>query len=189
MFTGRKIVLQKPTKEDASYFQRCFMDKKFRHWYDSYLSVSLDMIEEEISKMKDVTDPSADRVDFLVRNKRNGEAIGIASIKDIDRQNGHAEIALGIADEKNRLAGFGVDLMIVLAEVVFYHYGFEKCYCKVNDNNRLGLRSALSFGFTAEGKLRRHTFIDGTYIDQWILGMTREEYEALPIVPKWKSRG
>ncbi len=76
------------------------MNKEFRHWYDSYMSVSLDMIEDEISKMKDVTDPSAERVDFVVKNKRNGEAIGIASIKDIDRQNGHAEIALGIADEK-----------------------------------------------------------------------------------------
>lgn len=188
MFTGRKVILQKPTKEDAYYFQKWFMNKEFRHWYDSYMSVSLDMIEDEISKMKDVTDPSAEQVDFVVKNKRTGEPIGIASIKNIDRQNGHAEIALGIGDEENRLAGFGVDLMIVLADVVFYHFGFEKCYSKINDNNRLGLKSALSFGFTAEGKLRKHTFIDGQYVDQWILGMTREEYESLAIVPKWKSR-
>ena len=78
--------------------------------------------------------------------------------------------------------------MIVLADILFYHFGFEKCYTKVNDNNRLGLKSAMSFGFTAEGKLRKHTFIDGQYIDQWILGMTREEYEGLAIVPKWKAR-
>ena len=166
MFTGRKIILEKPTKADAFYFQKWFMNKEFRHWYDSYMSVSLDMIEAEIAQVKDVTDPSAERIDFAVKNKRNGETIGIASIKDIDRQNGHAEIALGIGDEENRLAGFGLDLMIVLADVVF----------------------ALSFGFTAEGKLRKHTFIDGQYIDQWILGMTREEYEGLSIVPKWKAR-
>ncbi|MBO4948553.1 MAG: GNAT family N-acetyltransferase [Peptococcaceae bacterium] len=188
MFTGRKIVLQKPTKEDAPYFQKWFMNKEFRHWYDSYMNVSLDMIEEDIAKMKDATDPAADRIDFAVKNKRNGETIGIASIKDIDRQNGHAEIVLGIGDEENRLAGFGVDLMIVLADVLFHHFGFEKCYCKINDNNRLGLKSALSFGFTAEGKLRKHTFIDGQYVDQWILGITREEYENLSIVPRWKAR-
>ena len=145
--------------------------------------------QEEIDKMKDATDPGADRIDFAVKNKRTGETIGIASIKDIDRQNGHAEIVLGIGDEENRLAGFGVDLMIVLADVVFHHFGFEKCYSKINDDNRLGLKSALSFGFTAEGKLRKHTFIDGKYVDQWILGMTREEYENLSIVPRWKSRG
>ena len=56
MFTGRKIILQKPTKEDAYYFQKWFMNKEFRHWYDSYMSVSLDMIEDEISKMKDIVE-------------------------------------------------------------------------------------------------------------------------------------
>lgn len=188
MFEGKKIVLTKPVMEDAAYFQKWFMNKEFRHYYDSYMSVSLDMIEEEIKKEKDVTDPGAEKVDFTVKNKRNSEVIGIASIKDIDRQNGHAEIALGIGDEENRLAGFGVDLMIVLLDIVFYHFGFEKCYTKINDNNALGLKSALNFGFTAEGKLKNHTFIDGTYVDQWILAINKDEYEALSIVPKWKAR-
>lgn len=188
MFTGRKIVLEKPTKEDAFYFQKWFMDKEFRHYYDSYMSVSLDMINDEIAGGKDITDPSADRVNFTVKNKRNGETIGIACIKDIDRQNGHAEIALGIGEEKNRLAGFGVDLMIVLLDIVFYDFGFEKCYTKINDNNALGLKSAFSFGFQAEGKLKNHTFIDGRYVDQWIMAINKKEYEALSIVPKWKAR-
>lgn len=188
MFTGKKVTLQKPTKEDAQYLQQCFMDKEFRHWYDSYMSVSLDMIEDEIEKMRDVTDPSAERVDFIVKNKRTGESIGVASIKDIDRQNGHAEVALGISDAQNRLSGYGIDLMIVLADIVFYQYGFEKCYTKVNEDNSLGLKTALRFGFTAEGKLRKHTFIEGKYVDQFILGMTKDEYEALSFVPKWKSR-
>lgn len=188
MFTGRKIVLTQPTEQDAEILQKWYLNKDFRHWYDSYVSVSLDMITDDIKKGKSITDPGAKRVDFIVRNKRNNEAIGVASIKEIDRQNGHAEIALGIADEDKRLAGFGVDLMIVLLDIVFYEFGFEKCYTKVNDDNDLGLRSALSFGFIGEGKLRRHIFVDGKYIDQWILGMLREEYEKVAIVPKWKSR-
>ena len=102
MFTGRKVLLEKPTEQDAAIFQKWFMDKEFRHWYDSYFSVSLDMIVDEINKAKDITDPSATRVDFIVKNKRNGNPIGIASIKEIDRQNGHAEIALGIADQIGR---------------------------------------------------------------------------------------
>ena len=72
MFEGRKIVLTKPVMEDAAYFQKWFMNKEFRHWYDSYMNVSLDMIEEEIDKMKDATDPGADRIDFAVKNKRTG---------------------------------------------------------------------------------------------------------------------
>lgn len=188
MYTGRKILLEQPTVEDAAVLQQWYLDKEFRHWYDSYVSVSLDMIAEDIQNSKPITDPSATRVDFVVRNKRDNEPIGVASIKEIDRQNGHAEIALGIADQDKRLAGFGVDLMIVLLDIVFYEFGFEKCYTKVNDDNDLGLRSALSFGFIGEGKLRKHIFIDGQYIDQWILGILKSEYEQLDIVPRWKSR-
>lgn len=188
MFTGRKIILEQPAEKDAAVLQKWYLNKEFRYWYDSYVSVSLDMITEDIKNGKAITDPSATRVDFIVCNKRNNEPIGIASIKEIDRQNGHAEIALGIADESKRLAGFGVDLMIVLLDIVFYEFGFEKCYTKVNDDNDLGLRSALSFGFIGEGKLRNHIFRDGKYIDQWILGMLKSEYEKIAIVPKWKRR-
>ena len=188
MYTGRKILLEQPTEKDAAILQKWYLNKEFRHWYDSYVNVSLEAIEDEIRSGKSITDPSATRADFIVRNKRNNEPIGVASIKDIDRQNGHAEIALGIADEDKRLAGFGVDLMIVLCDIVFYDFGFEKCYTKINDDNDLGLRSALSFGFSGEGKLRRHIFADGQYVDQWILGMLKDEYEKLDIVPRWKSR-
>ena len=40
MFEGKKIVLTKPVMEDAAYFQKWFMNKEFRHYYDSYMSVS-----------------------------------------------------------------------------------------------------------------------------------------------------
>lgn len=188
MFEGRKVILAEPQEQDAQVLQKWYLDKEFRYWYDSYVSNSLEMILDDIKQSDTITTPNAKKVDFIVRNKRDNEPIGVASIKDIDRQNGHAEIALGIADSDKRLAGFGVDLMIVLLDIVFYDFGFEKCYTKVNDNNALGLKSALSFGFVGEGKLRKHIFVEGEYVDQWILGITKEEYEALSIVPKWKAR-
>jgi RimJ/RimL family protein N-acetyltransferase len=52
----------------------------------------------------------------------------------------------------------------------------------------LGLNSAISFGFITEGKMRKQVFLEGRYVDIWILGLLKEEYEALPIVPKWKKK-
>ena len=73
MYTGRKIILEQPTEADAAILQKWYLNKAFRHWYDSYVSVSLDMIQEEIRSGRSITDPSATRVDFIVRNKRNNE--------------------------------------------------------------------------------------------------------------------
>lgn len=188
MFSGKKVILEKPQIKDADIMQKWYLDKDFRQLYDGYRGNTLDMITSEIKSGRDITDPQASRINFIVRSKRTGQPIGVAAIMDIDRQNGHAALALGIADSENRLVGFGVDLLIVLCDIVFYEFGFTRCYMRVNDNNPLGLRSALSFGFQQEGRLRRHIFIGGQYIDQWIVGLLKEEYESLSIVERWKAR-
>jgi RimJ/RimL family protein N-acetyltransferase len=180
--------MRQPQEKDAPILQKWYMDKEFRQLYDAYSSISLDSILQEIREESTLDDPKATKVNFIVLRKQDELPIGVASIRNINRQNGNAEIVLGIGEKDRRLAGYGIDMMIVLLDIVFYQLGFEKCYLKVHDNNELGLNSALNFGFKAEGRLRKHSFIEGKYIDLWILAILKEEYEDLPIVPKWKAR-
>ncbi|NLT96169.1 MAG: GNAT family N-acetyltransferase [Clostridia bacterium] len=188
MWKGRKIVMRQPQIKDAAILQKWYMDKEFRQMYDAYSSISLYNILQEIRESGTFDDPNVTRVNFIVTQKRDDLPIGVASIRNINRQNGNAEIVFGIGEKDKRLAGYGVDMMIVLLDIIFYHLDFEKCYLLVHDNNELGLNSAVNFGFKAEGRLRKHSFIEGKYVDLWILGLLKEEYEELPIVPKWKAR-
>lgn len=189
MFSGNKIILSKPQVKDADVLQKWYLDKDFRRLYNGYSGNSLDMVMNEIKNGSDISDPNATRLNFFVSKKRSGEAIGVAAIMDIDRQNGHACIALGIPDEANRLSWYGIDLMIVLCDIVFYTFGFNRVYMRIADNNQMGLRTATNFGFKAEGKLRSHIFADDEYVDQWVVGLLRDEYEKIPIVSRWKARG
>lgn len=189
MYKGRKIIMDYPQVKDAPILQKWYMDKEFRQLYDAYTSISLDSILQEIREGSTLDDPKATRVNFIVSQKRDGLPIGVASIRNINRQNGNAEIVLGIGEKEKRLAGYGIDMMIVLLDIVFYKLGFEKCYLRAHDNNKLGLNSAMNFGFKGEGCLRKHTFQEGKYVDLWILAILKEEYEELSIVPKWKGRG
>lgn len=188
MFSGRKVILEKPQIKDADVLQRWYLDKEFRLLYDGYRGNSLDMIMAEIKDGQDILDPQATRLNFIVRAKHTGNPLGVAAIMDIDRQNGHVSVAPGIADESRRLMGFGFDLMVVLCDIVFHEFDFHRCYMRINDHNQLGLRSALSFGFKAEGQLRDHIFSGGRYYDQWIMGLLKEEYEKNSVVSRWKAR-
>ncbi len=188
MWKGRKIIMRPPEEKDASILQKWFLDKEFRQHYDAYSSVSLEVIIDNIRSKGTLDNPKAESIDFIVLRKADSEPIGVACIRNIDRQNGNAEIVLGIGEKDKRLAGYGIDMMIVLLDLVFYKLGFEKCYLHVHDNNKLGLKSALNFGFKGEGRLRNHSFMEGKYVDLWILGLLKNEYEELPIVPKWKAR-
>lgn len=189
MFSGKKVVLTKPQIQDADVLQQWYLNKEFRQLYDGYTGNSLEMIMEEIRNGSDISDPHAERVNFLVSTKHKNTPIGVASISNIDRQNGHARISLGIADTSRRLGWYGIDLMIVLCDIVFYQFGFNRCYMRINDNNQLAVRTATNFGFRVEGQLRSHVFTGGEYVDQWVLGLLKDEYEKISIVSLWKARG
>lgn len=189
MWKGRKIILRQLTADDAQTVQKWYVDKEFRMAYNEYDSVEIDAIRREIlQSTADISDPKCDKMIFLVLRKTDQRPIGLACLRQIDRRNGNAEIVLGIGEKDMRLAGYGVDILIVLLDIVYYELGLEKAYLRIYDNHDLGLRSALSFGFITEGKMRKQVFLEGKYVDLWILGLLKEEYEALPIIPKWKKK-
>ena len=186
---GRKIIFRPLEAGDAETLQKWYVDRNFRLGYNEYASVELESIKQEIAvSCGNIKDPRVDKVIYMVQRKYDGRPIGLAGLRNIDRRNGNAEIILGIGEKELRLAGYGVDILILLLDLVYYQLGLEKAYYSINDNNGLGLRSALSFGFISEGKMRKQVFVEGNYVDLWVLGLLQEEYEALPIVPKWKKR-
>lgn len=188
MWNGRKIRLRLLTAADAETLQKWYVDKEFRMAYDEYASVELGAIQAEInSTAKDIHDPRIEKVVYMVERRVDQKPIGLACLRQIDRRNGNAEVVLGIGEKDMRLAGYGVDILIVLLDIVFYELGLEKAYVKAYDHD-LGLKSALSFGFITEGKMRKQIFLEGKYVDLWIFGLLKEEYETLPIVPKWKKK-
>lgn len=189
MLKGRKIIFRPLEPGDAETLQKWYVDRNFRLGYNEYASVELESIKQEIAvSCGNIKDPRVDKVIYMVQRKYDGRPIGLAGLRNIDRRNGNAEIILGIGEKELRLAGYGVDILILLLDLVYYQLGLEKAYYSINDNNGLGLRSALSFGFISEGKMRKQVFVEGNYVDLWVLGLLQEEYEALPIVPKWKKR-
>ncbi len=189
MWKGRKIILRRLTATDAETVQKWYVDREFRMAYNEYTSVELDSIREEIKKAdQEISDPRTTKVVYMVVRKADKQPIGLACLRKIDRQNGNAEVVLGIGEKDMRLAGYGVDMLIVLLDILFYELGLEKSYLRIYDNHDLGLNSALNFGFVIEGRMRKQAFLEGKYVDVLILGLLKNEYEALSIVPKWKSK-
>jgi RimJ/RimL family protein N-acetyltransferase len=189
MWNGIKIRLRQLTASDAEILQKWYVDKEFRMGYDEYNSVDLEAIRTEISLAnKDIKDPKTQKVVYMVVRKADQRPIGLACLRRIDRRNGNSEVVLGIGEKDMRLAGYGVDILIVLLDILYYELGLEKAYLRIYDYHELGLNSAISFGFITEGKMRKQVFLEGRYVDIWILGLLKEEYEALPIVPKWKKK-
>ena len=190
MLQGKKVSLRTLEAKDAEILQKWYMDKDFRLAYDAYESIELDSIREEIARSRGgIYDPRLTKLTFMVLRERDHAPIGVCCLRNIDRLNGNAELLLGIGEKDMRLAGFGLDLLIVLLDFAYDGLDLQKTYMRVPENQPYALQSALKFGYKPEGHLRNQAFIDGKYINVFFLGMLKAEYEKLSIVPKWKKRG
>ena len=94
---------------------------------------------------------------------------------------------MGIGEKDMRLAGFGVDLLIVLLDLAYYDLGLQKTYMKILESQPYGLQNAVKFGYKAEGHLRNQAFIEGKYVNVFFMGMLKSDYEKLSIVRRWKK--
>ena len=189
MLKGKKVSLRTLIEKDAEVLQKWYMDKDFRQAYDAYESIAMDAILEDIAKSSGgIYDPRLTKLTFMVLRERDQTPIGVCCLRNIDRLNGNAEVLLGIGEKDMRLAGFGIDLLIVLLDFAYYGLGMQKTYIQILENQPYGLQNAIKFGYKPEGHLRNHAFIDGRYMNVFFLGMLKSDYEKLSIVPKWKKR-
>lgn len=61
---------------------------------------------------------------------------------------------------------------------------FQKCEARVYDYNSASISLQRKLGFVQEGRLRRHLFPAGGHHDEFVFGMTAEEFHEL--YPKLK---
>ena len=189
MLKGKKVRLRALEAGDAAVMQKWYMDRDFHQAYDAYESNDLESILEEIAQSQEgIYDPRLTKLTFMVLRERDQKPIGLCCLRNIDRRNGNAELLLGIGEKDMRLAGFGLDLLIVLLDFAYYELGLQKTYMRILESQSYGLQNALKFGYKPEGHLRNQTFVDGDYMNVFFLGMLKADYEKLSIVPKWKSR-
>ncbi len=104
-----------------------------------------------------------------------GEAVGTINTHHCDSRYGTFEYGLAIAREHWNHGYASQAVRLVLA----YYFGelrYQKCTVHVYDFNPASLHLHEKLGFTQEGRLRRMIYTEGMYHDEFVLGMTAEEF-------------
>jgi RimJ/RimL family protein N-acetyltransferase len=69
--------------------------------------------------------------------------------------------------------------VLLVLRFMFDERRFQKCEARVYDYNSASISLHRKLGFVEEGRLRRHLFLAGEYRDEFIFGMTVEEFHQL----------
>jgi UDP-4-amino-4,6-dideoxy-N-acetyl-beta-L-altrosamine N-acetyltransferase len=107
------------------------------------------------------------------------EPVGFAQLSRIDRKNRNAEWGVYIGDNKMRGKGIGSLAVIGLMRYAFEELMLQRIHTKVLGNNLSAIKLYEKLGFKEEGRLRKDLLREGEYIDVVIMGLLKEEWDAI----------
>jgi RimJ/RimL family protein N-acetyltransferase len=120
------------------------------------------------------------QIRLLIEGKERGQHFGTADIFDIRMSDGVAELAVMIGEVKAWGRGYGPEAAAGLLEIAFSRLGLRKILVRVMAYNQGAIAAYQDQGFVVEGTLRQQVLWDGSYHDQVLLGILREEFETSP---------
>ncbi len=116
-------------------------------------------------------------VPFSVVDLADGTLLGFASLWGIDNHNRLAHLGLGLRPSA-RGKGHGADVVSVLCHYGFVVRGLRRLQVETLEDNAAMLRAAERNGFVREGVLRSSAWVMGDFLDEVLLGLLVDEWQA-----------
>ncbi|OLB38342.1 MAG: hypothetical protein AUI01_06415 [Ktedonobacter sp. 13_2_20CM_2_56_8] len=108
----------------------------------------------------------------------DGKYIGMCGLFHFDEAAHTCEMGIGIGDKAYWGHGYGRDAVRVLLDYAFRQRNLHKVWLRVNANNERAIRSYRACGFVEEGRLRKHVWSNGQYVDSVYMGILSDEWAA-----------
>lgn len=174
MLISKRLILRPIEKEDL---------EEIRNWKnDPEIKRSLGGFSFGFSK-KDIVDwykgNKKNDYRWSITIKKTKRLIGFTGIYNIDNVNRNAEFGILIGDKKSYGKNYASEVTNTVLEYCFNELNLNKVYLEVLADNIPAIKVYKKNNFRIEGKLRKHIYRDGKYIDYYIMGILIHEYKKI----------
>lgn len=108
----------------------------------------------------------------------NGQLVAMGGLTDLHEKNQNAELYV-VVDPMRTGMGYGSEALKLILRHGFERLGLEKIYLYTRPGNEGARRLYERYGFTWEGTLRRHVWVQGELEDRIMHSILRPEWERL----------
>lgn len=119
-----------------------------------------------------------DVVFAIVRSDTN-ECIGIMGLHRIDYISGTAVTGSFIGEACNRSKGYATEAKMLVLHYAFNILNLRKICSHVFATNPRSIRALEKSGYTLEGILKEHRFVNGSYVDEHMFAVFRGSFTPL----------
>lgn len=180
---GNRVTLRTAEREDLPFTQRAATEPAVRHPLGSPVRArdELERRREEGDDLEllvclDGPDPGPNP-ESVEEDPTSGETrpVGAVTVEDVDWK--RPELSYWLVPEVHG-EGYGRDAVATAVDFVFRTRAVPAVEAGAYAFNDASRRLLESFGFTEEGRRRRHSFTDGEWADLVEYGLLREEWEG-----------
>lgn len=172
---GEFINLRSLSVDDAAITYRWRSSSRAQH-----LNAPPKTVEEQAAWI--ASRPQSE-LNFVIETKEH-KPVGLISLVAIDNLHKRAESARFLIGEEEAVKGIpaALEAMKMLYQLAFETLSLQRIYGVVAAGNVLMIKWQKYLGMKEEGRLRKHTFINGEFQDSVCLGILASEYysTALP---------
>lgn len=148
---------------------------ELRKYFREYREISKDMQEKWFVE-KVLNDPK--QINFEIHDVETKKLIGSCGLYYIHNVNRTGEFGIYIGDENFRRCGYGTDALVALLNYGFNYLGLHRIWCEVYSNNR-AISTYRKIGFKDEGVMREVKFLEGEFLDSYILSILENEWRDM----------
>ena len=117
---------------------------------------------------------SSEEVNLSICLTSNSRHIGNICLRNIDWVARHAEMAIFMGESRYRSKGYGGTAVKLLTRHALRDMGLVRLYSLVLEDNKASAHMLGKCGFLIEGKLRKHAFKNGKFMDVLLMGLCME---------------
>lgn len=121
-------------------------------------------------------DPETGRLMFTIETL-DGINVGAVNLNSVDERNGTFSVGM-LIDKENRGKGYGTAAMRMVLRYAFLERRLNKYYGGVIEGNVPSATMLKKLGCVEEGVRRQMYYMDGTYHDMILYGLTASEFRA-----------
>ena len=117
-----------------------------------------------------------DEVILSIVVKKGSRLIGNVGLHNINRVTRSAMLGIAIGDLKMASKGFGTEAIRLMLDYGFRTLNLHRIELFVHDFNDRAISAYKKIGFVEEGRKREALYIDGSYHDELLLAVLKDEW-------------
>ncbi len=169
MYTGAAVTLKSFDRAEMERTRLWANDIRLARLIDRVLPVSDVMHENWCLTVQN----RQDCVIFAVVANKEQKHIGNVWLWNINTRHRKAELRIIIGEQDFTGRGYGTEAIALILSFAFDYLNLHRVYAYVLSSNPRGTRAFEKAGFKTEGLLKEDRFIEGKYVDTYLLAKVR----------------